>query len=408
MTSRTSKDNREEDTLLVHDAKAPVAADAASPSTSSVGGISPSRLRFYRLVTLLSLLLTDGTYTVLRRYSRGVLKETYSVNEVLLMAEFYKIFFSVFMMGGCSSGSIHDRGLVTVDPTVDVSPKERGSRGGGLIRHLFQLLLRSKKMLILSLIYGVMNVLSYYALARVGAGMFVVIANLKTLTTAGFSALILRRSFSWTKWRALVLLVVGVVLFILPTLKAVKDDTSIAYKDDRITSYSSGILLGIAAELVVVTLSGFASVYFERAIKGTPFNIWEWNFQLGFYSILMYCGLIFSEGDKTGAPFANWTPAAVCLSLLGAMGGLLVALSIKYGDSVLKTLAISRSIIYASVVDHIFLGGLFNEHMVLAAVIVVIAVVNYNFDASPNIDEGNQPLLNTMEAHTGNGSAHKG
>ena len=65
------------------------------------------------------------------------------------------------------------------------------------------------------------------------------------------------------------------------------------------------------------------------------------------------------------------------------------ALSIKYGDSVLKTLAISGSIIYSSVVDHLFLGGLFNEQMVLAAAVVVIAVLNYNFDATPTSNIGN-------------------
>ena len=70
------------------------------------------------------------------------------------------------------------------------------------------------------------------------------------------------------------------------------------------------------------------------------------------------------------------------------------ALSIKYGDSVLKTLAISGSIIYSSVIDHIFLGGLFNEQMVLAAVVVVIAVLNYNFDTSSNIGIIPPPTFN--------------
>ncbi len=49
--------------------------------------MSPSRLRFLRIVTLVCLLFTDGTYSILRRYSRGVLREIYSVNEVLLVAE---------------------------------------------------------------------------------------------------------------------------------------------------------------------------------------------------------------------------------------------------------------------------------------------------------------------------------
>lgn len=155
------------------------------------------------------------------------------------------------------------------------------------------------------------------------------IANLKTLTTAGFSALILGRTYSWTKWRALTLLVAGVVLFVLPTLKATMDNTT--DKDDNLISNGgalgmSGIVLGIAAEIVVVTLSGFASIYFEKAIKNDPFDIWERNFQLGVYSILMYTTLIFSEssGNDGNKPFSNWTPLAFSLSFLGATGGLLV------------------------------------------------------------------------------------
>lgn len=50
---------------------------------------------------------------------------------------------------------------------------------------------------------------------------------------------------------------------------------------------------------------------------------------------------------------------------------------------VLKTLAISGSIIYASIVDHITLGGPMNESMGLSIIVVVIAILNYNFDATP-------------------------
>jgi hypothetical protein len=119
---------------------------------SSLSGPSPSQPRLYRFVTLLSLLLSDGTYTCLRRYSRGVLHETYSVNEVLLMAEVLKLGFSfcVMMANRNRTGSAE------------------GFMNDNYMNYLMQLLLRSKKMLILSLIYGAGNVLSYFALARIG------------------------------------------------------------------------------------------------------------------------------------------------------------------------------------------------------------------------------------------------
>jgi UDP-sugar transporter A1/2/3 len=128
-------------------------------------------------------------------------------------------------------------------------------------------------MLILALLYAVGNVLSYYSLARIGAGTFVVIANLKTLTTAVFSTLMLGNQYSWAQWRALILLVVGVVLFVLPTLKG-RDSTSHALEDneDQPQSNVVNLVLGVTAEIVVVTLSGYASIYFEKAIKHDPFD----------------------------------------------------------------------------------------------------------------------------------------
>jgi UDP-sugar transporter A1/2/3 len=327
--------------------------------------MSPSRLRFLRFVTLVCLLFTDGTYSILRRYSRGVLREIYSVNEVLLLGEVIKLLFSCYMMTTVTNGGGDDN---SIDPTLPM----KGLR----LAHLTRLIVNSKKMLVLAFLYGVGNVLSYFALARVGAGTFVVVANLKTLTTAVFSTLMLGNRYSWTQWRALILLVAGVVLFVLPTLK--KGGNA---EDDIVSSLSKNdLVLGVAAEMVVITLSGYASIYFERAIKHDPFDIWERNFQLCFYGILMYITLISLETQNVH--FSNWTPMAFALSFLGAAGGLLVALSIKYGDSVLKTLAISGSIIYASIVDHVCLDGPMNEQMGLSAIVVVIAVLNYNFDAT--------------------------
>ena len=206
------------------------------------------------------------------------------------------------------------------------------------------------------------------------------------------------------------MLVCGVVLFVLPTLEENHDRDD----DDNDTKIRD-VLAGCAAELLVVTISGFAAIYFEVAIKqsgtgdggGDGTNIWGRNFQLGFYSVIMY--LLFrglertaqdadndeedierEKGAQRGSPFfrpffVNWSPLTVVLSCSAACGGLLVALSIKYGDSVLKTLAVSGSILFASVVDHYLLGGPLTGQMGVAAVVTIIAIVNYAFDDSSSI-----------------------
>lgn len=326
------------------------------------------RRLYLSILTLVSLAGVDGTYTIIRRYSRGVLQETYSVNTVLLLAECIKVIISGFM--------IQCRLMKTGD----------SSRR----RHFYVLIMRSYKMIFLALLYLVGNTISYFSLKHIGAGIFVVMAQGKTFTTSIFSVLMLSRTFSPTRWRALLTQVLGVILFLLPTLDTTQPFVSNTNRTDFVA--------GLMASLLVITISGFASCYFEYTIKNDPTDIWERNFQLGFHSIFVYLLLaITSSREDGGGIFCDWTPLASVLSLFGAVGGLLVALSIKYAGSVLKTLAISISIIYAALVDHVFMNGPLNMQMILSAIIIIVSITNYTFDATP-ISEYSKRRISTDDA----------
>lgn len=129
-------------------------------------------------------------------------------------------------------------------------------------------------------IVSIMNILSFVALRNIGAGTFTIFAQCKILTTAAFSALILNRHYSTTKWRSLISLVFGVLLFSEHIWN--KPNTTILEQE----SSSPMVVIGIAAVLIEVTLSGFASIYFEKVIKldPLPLTIWERNFQLALVS----------------------------------------------------------------------------------------------------------------------------
>lgn len=79
----------------------------------------------------------------------------------------------------------------------------------------------------------------------------------------------------------------------------------------------------------------------------------------------------------------GWSKISLLLSFLGAAGGLLVALSIKYADAILKTLSTTSAIVLSSVLDHWFLGGPLSPVMAFAGGIVVLAIMNYTFDRTP-------------------------
>ncbi|KAL7431163.1 hypothetical protein ACHAXM_002550 [Skeletonema potamos] len=238
------------------------------------------------------------------------------------------------------------------------------------------LLKRSSKMAVLACIYGAMNILSFVSLRNISAGMFTVFAQLKILTTATCSSVMLNRSYSMTKWRALISLMMGVLLFSEP----------IWNRDDNSKNPEGGnVMLGTAAVLIEVTLSGFASIYFEKVIKtdAEQLGIWERNYQLAFGSIPIYVMFMLWEDGGVAGYFGGWSVVAGILALLGAAGGMLVALSIKHGDSILKTLATTGAIVLSAALDHYILGGPLTNIMCIAGVIVVISICNYTFDASP-------------------------
>jgi UDP-sugar transporter A1/2/3 len=254
--------------------------------------------------------------------------------------------------------------------TSDLGPGEKP------VPKLRYLLKRSSKMAVLAGIYGAMNILSFVSLRNISAGMFTVFAQLKILTTATCSSVMLRRSYSMTKWRALISLMMGVLLFSEP----------IWNKADNSKNPEGGnVILGTAAVLIEVTLSGFASIYFEKVIKTDPeqLGIWERNYQLAFGSIPIYIMFMLWEDGGVAGYFGGWSVVAGILALLGAAGGMLVALSIKHGDSILKTLATTGAIVLSATLDHYILGGPLTNIMCIAGVIVVLSICNYTFDASP-------------------------
>jgi len=231
-------------------------------------------------------------------------------------------------------------------------------------------------MFFLAVLYGLMNILSFVALQNIGAGVFTIFAQCKILTTATFSTLLLGRKYSTGKWRALVGLMLGVLMFSEPIWNNIK-----TYE----TEIEGNPILGTGAVILEVTLSGFASIYFEQVIKTDQeqLGIWERNFQLALGSFPIYLMFMLHSGGGDVGYFGGWSIVAVALSILGAAGGLLVALSIKHGDSILKTLATTGAIILSSVLDYYVMGGPLSAIMIIAGAQVVINICNYTFDKTP-------------------------
>ena len=161
-----------------------------------------ARPRMLQLGILLAVMLQNSSYALLRAYSRGTLKETYSSSSVLLAMEVTKLVVSAYM-------------VVTSSEPSDVPSGSPLSKYAHLLR-------RSLKMAVPAIIYLAMNLLSFVALARIDAATFSIAAQLKVLTTAAFSVALLGRSLHVRKWRALLTLTLGVVLISAETKPKVR------------------------------------------------------------------------------------------------------------------------------------------------------------------------------------------
>ena len=160
-----------------------------------------------------------------------------------------------------------------------------------------------------------------------------------------------------------------------------------------------GSLLGIGACITITLMSGFCSVYLEAMLKQTEIKlgIWHRNFQLALWTVIFLVIVMIydsfrdkSDGINSGDSASGgkgflqgWTFITVIICLKQAGGGLLVAATLKYADSILKTLAVSGAIVVSAVLGFLLLGEKLDVFVVLGCIATIIAIFNYSFDTTP-------------------------
>ncbi|OBZ86073.1 UDP-N-acetylglucosamine transporter [Choanephora cucurbitarum] len=276
------------------------------------------------------------------------------------------------------------------------------------------------KLAIPAALYLVQNNLQYVAASNLDAATFQVTYQLKILTTAFFSVIILKRNLSKLKWIALAILTMGIALVVLPKSAStafvayITGNTMITDSTiEGTTSVPEGNqsnLHGFLAVLCACMLSGLAGVYFEKILKApTPKpvpteddeeeikrasvqdddddettvsnQIWIRNIQMSFFSVLL--GLVFVVMLQDGATiaergfFVNYTPLTWTVIGIQALGGLIVALVVKYADNILKGFATSISIILSSIVSVWLFNFAFSGSFLLGAALVIYATYLY-------------------------------
>lgn len=231
------------------------------------------------------------------------------------------------------------------------------------------------KLAIPACLYTLQNTLQYIAVSNLDAATFQVTYQLKILTTALFSVLMLHRTLSAKRWASLFLLTLGVAIVQLPAAtKSISQGThhlpsSRITKHPRRSATYQGIdedlfepemsrTVGLIAVAVACTLSGLAGIYFEKVLKGSSTTLWVRNIQLSFYSLFpaFFIGVLARDGKAIlEHGFFHGYNNVVWASIgCQAFGGIVVALCVNYADNIAKNFATSISILLSFVASIYF------------------------------------------------------
>lgn len=313
------------------------------------GCISAKNLKW---VSLVILILQTTALVLVLRYSRTQKTDgpKYLSSTAVVTAEVVKLFTCIFVLAAQHNWNM--AGFYT-ELHNDIIVKSR----------------ETLKVGVPALLYVVQNNLLFYALSRLDAATYQVTYQLKILTTALFSVTMLSRKLNSLKWISLLLLTVGVALVQMPADKKGSSDSESGFMhSDRV--------LGFLAVLAACFSSGFAGVYFEKILKGTPVSLWMRNIQLAFFSVfggLFMVWLYDSEKVAENGFFGGYNSIIWVVVLLQAFGGLLIALVVKYADNILKGFAVSLSIILSSFISYWFLDDFQPSLAFFAGASIVIA-----------------------------------
>jgi len=330
----------------------------------------PEASRNLKMTVLGLLVLQNATQTLLMRYSRGVLNESYNPTIAVILTEISKFLVCTFM--------------------IILGYGESGVSQPSIVNKIIYLIRNSGYSWIPATCYFIQNSLQYIASENLSSSVYAVLQQMKILSAALASVCILNRKLLWRQWRALILLIAGGLLMEYHTF---------SLNDQGVLSNNNDPVKGTAAILTIVGLSGFAGVMTELLLKNKKMNtgnagniatstdnapklsIWDRNIQLSFWSIIFGIISLFIDRSwmyKDDGLLSGFSGVTIILIILWTCGGLLVAMTIKYTNVVIKGFASAISLIVICIGGNLFLDDYLDLIFGVGAIVTIIATFNYN------------------------------
>lgn len=140
--------------------------------------------------------------------------------------------------------------------------------------------------------------------------------------------------------------------------------------------------VGFIAVIISSLSSGFAGVFMEKMFKDKKLTVWNRNFWLAIWSMLVGMATLLFKDYHFIFPsvfFKNYNIYAWIAVFLLAVGGLVIGLVLKYADNILKAFAGSASILISTVLSVFIFHTHLTSNFVIGGTLVMIAVVLYSY-----------------------------
>ena len=342
-----------------------------------------------RLLALIILILQSSSLVLLMRYTRTNYSnsdELYIPSTAVCLTELIKIIACIIIY----YFNNHD-GYNMITSTTLLLNKSKHKR---ILSQLKQDILQADdgiKLAIPAALYALQNNMLYIALSNLDAATYQVTYQLKVLSTAIFSVYMLKKRLNNTQWICLFMLMFGVALVQLDSIEHDHNDV------DKITT-KNNTFIGLLAVLCSCITSGFAGVYFEKVLKNSSTTLWIRNIQLGIFGfifsfILMLINDLHQIQLKHNI-FHGYNVLVLLVILCQALGGLLVAIVVRYTDQVIKGFALSIAVVLSCFFSIIFFDFQPTYKFIIGSILVLLS--NYFYSQNKQAKNSYQMMKSSI------------
>ena len=374
-------------------------------------------------LSLLACVFQESALILVIRYSKTRPQDAtpYLSSVVVFSAELYKMILSASLEFITNRSAVEPKSLQPEPSQSEssqsespYSKKRRRSRRGGRrpseseslkanansLLHLFDLCNKeSLKIVFPAILYVIQNNLMFYALSNLSVPTYQITNQVKLLTTAILSRIMLKTEITNMQYFAILLLGLGVAVVHISEHqeKLGSSGASINLSEEEDNDRQNQ-WLGLVAVSVSCVTSGLAGVYFELILKNTQQSVHRRNFQLAFYSLLLASFHILSTDynkiTKDGI-FQGFDMLVILIVVMQGMIGFIVSMVLKYANATLKGFATSIAVVVATVASFFLFDTSLNAMFVLGAGMVGSAVKMYShYGVKANNSRVDEAIIN--------------